>query len=190
MSHPRRRLGVLLLVVLLVGCGVRAQGEPEEVSPSDVPPGLLVPTAMSSAPSSPATAPAGLYLVRVARLERVTVAVSRRDVRVVLEALFAGPSEVQRASGQRSAIRSDSRLVDVRVEGGVATVSTNDSFGALTGPEQILAVAQVVLTATEVPGVHGVMIALNGRPVVVPDVTGALVNGPARRADFLQLVDR
>ena len=49
------------------------------------------------------------------------------------------------------------------------------TFGQLVGPPEIQAVAQVVFTASALPGVTGVTFELAGQPVEVPVASGAQV---------------
>jgi spore germination protein GerM len=70
---------------------------------------------------------------------------------------------------------------------GVGTVDLGGSFGQVGGQEQILAVAQLVFTATSVPGIVKVQFTLGGRPVEVPAGDGTLTQGPLGRSDFPSL---
>ena len=71
------------------------------------------------------------------------------------------------------------------VADGIATV---DFFSAnpvqVVGPDQTLAIAQVVFTATEQPGVTGVIFKIDNRPIEVPTASGAQVPGPVSRSSY------
>ena len=51
--------------------------------------------------------------------------------------------------------------------------------------DQTLAIAQVVYTVTQQPGVTGVAFAIGGKAIEVPTAAGAQVPGPVGRADYL-----
>jgi hypothetical protein len=52
-----------------------------------------------------------------------------------------------------------------------------------------LAVAQVVLTVTSVPGVDSVLVTRDGAPVELPLPGGALTSGPVTGRDYISLVE-
>ena len=68
---------------------------------------------------------------------------------------------------------------------GVATVHFSTDPVQVVGPDQTLAIAQVVYTVTQQPGVTGVTFEIAGKPVEVPTAAGAQVPGPVGRADYL-----
>ena len=62
------------------------------------------------------------------------------------------------------------------------------AFVEVGGQEQILAVAQVVLTATAVPGVERVRFLLEGEAVEVPRADGTLTSDSLQAADYQGLL--
>jgi spore germination protein GerM len=54
----------------------------------------------------------------------------------------------------------------------------------VVGPDQSLAIAQVVFTATQQPGVTGVRFEIDGKPIDVPTAAGVQVPGPVNRASY------
>ncbi len=181
----RTRLVVLgLSAVLLVGaCGVPTDDKPRVVDREALP-GPLRPPESTPTPSTGArvTASARVYLVREGRLQGVTRAVAAPPgLPAVLDALLLGPTPEEQHRGLRSALTSDVRL-DTAVNSGVALIDVTPL--TVEGEEQILAVAQLVFTATAVPGIHSVSISLEGRPVEVPTGDGTLKAAPLERADF------
>jgi len=58
---------------------------------------------------------------------------------------------------------------------------------AIGGQEQILALAQVVLTATSVAGVADVRFTLEDQPVDIPRGDGTLSSGPLTTRDYASL---
>ena len=103
----------------------------------------------------------------------------------VLGALLAGPTGAESAVGLQSFLTGNDVPVTATVAGGVATVDFTTSPIQVVGPDQTLAIAQVVYTATQQPGVTGVMFEIGGQPIEVPTASGAQVPGPVGRADYL-----
>ena len=88
-----------------------------------------------------------------------------------MRALLAGPTARESRQGITTQIPPGTRLLGVRVARGVATVDLGAAILAGTDPAKAPAiVAQVVLTATSVPGVESVRLLVNGRPT--PRLTG------------------
>ena len=54
----------------------------------------------------------------------------------------------------------------------------------MVGPNQTLAIAQVVFTATQQPGVTGVVFQIAGQPIGVPTASGARSPGPVDRTSY------
>jgi spore germination protein GerM len=54
----------------------------------------------------------------------------------------------------------------------------------VVGANQTLAIAQVVFTATQQPGVTSVLFQIAGRPIGVPTASGATVPGPVDRTSY------
>ena len=88
---------------------------------------------------------------------------------------LAGPTDAESAAGLQSAVTTQTTVLGANIAGGTATVNLGGTFGQLVGPPQIQAVAQVVFTASALPGVTGVTFELTGQPVDVPVASGALV---------------
>ena len=77
--------------------------------------------------------------------------------------------------------------MSVAVVGGIATVNftTNPVLDQVVGPDQTLAIAQVVYTATQQSGVTGVVFQIAGQPIGVPTASGVQVPGPVDRTSYL-----
>jgi len=186
-SHQRMRRSIPALlatgavVVGLAGCGVPIDNQPAALSRHGVPFDLLAPTqsttTITSVPS-PIAIPVRIYLIgptgHVAPVSR-TVSVSPPDLLTVLRALVAGPTDAESAAGLQSAVTSQTTVLGANIAGGTATVNLGGTFGQIVGPPEIQAVAQVVFTASALPGVTGVTFELTGQPVEVPVGSGALV---------------
>jgi spore germination protein GerM len=105
----------------------------------------------------------------------------------VLDALVKGPTNPEAATGLASAVPAQTVVVGAVIGANeVATVNLGGTFGQLVGQAQIQAVAQIVFTATTLPGVTSVTFELAGQAVDVPVASGAQVPS-ANRAQFAPL---
>ena len=180
-QHALTALVAVAAVFSLAGCGVPVDKQPSALSRHGIPFDLLQPnpstTTAATAPS-PVEVPVQIFLIGpTGHLAAVTRAVSGStpDLGTVLEALVAGPTDAESARGLQSALTTQTTILSATVAGGTATVNVGGTFGQLVGPPEIQAVAQVVFTATALPGVTGVTFELSGQPVQVPVASGALV---------------
>lgn len=145
------------------------------------------------APSEPAGQPPAevdlsLFLVEAEQLVKVVRPARSGDLRNALELLLAGPREAELAAGLRTAISPQTSLRSARLDGDTAVVDLNVALVDVGGQEQILAVAQIVLTATAVPGVREVRFLLEGEPVEVPRADGTLASEALRPEDYRGLL--
>lgn len=186
----------LALLVGLAGCGVTTGGSPEELSPSDVPYGLLS-SAPTSAPPS-AVAPDGdrprVYLVSPGDLlvpSGRDVADGDLDDRLadLLDQLTAGPTSDERQDELTTALPPGAELSVAAVDGDVVTVDLSGPGEAPSGLQSRLAVAQIVLTATSLPGVREVLLTSEDDPLEAPLPSGELTTEPLGAEDFGSLVD-
>ena len=104
----------------------------------------------------------------------------------ILGALLEGPTATESAFGLQSFLSGGTARVKATVAKGVATVNFLSANPVqVVGPDQTLAIAQVVFTATEQPGVRSVIFRIDNRPLEVPTASGAQVPGPVSRAAYL-----
>ena len=75
----------------------------------------------------------------------------------------------------------------VDVSRGVATVDLDESFRELSGSNQLVALAEIVFTATARPGVGQVTFTIAGEPVDVTRSDGSLSSQPLTRRDYASL---
>lgn len=188
---PLARLGLLVLVLCLVAaCGVRSQERPEELSTRNV--GPTLPTAPS--PSGPAPAPGNapstvteeveIYFIRQDRLAPVPRRVPLDGgLSSRIDALVAGPTAVEQAGGLSSAMPPGTRI-EARVVDNVAVAGLPDGFTALSGTEQVLALAQLVYTLTAGGTVSGLQLTDAGKPIDMAVDGGRVVPGPVTRANY------
>ena len=178
---------VALVVALLTACGI-----PQDQEPTTTPGGVVMPAVAPSnaappdgpADPSPAEPALAVFLVRADQLEEVVRGAPGGDLTRTLGVLLAGPTEAELMSGLRTAISPETELRSARREGDTAVVDLSAAFVEVGGQEQILAVAQVVLTATTVPGVSRVRFLLEGEAVEIPRADGTLSSESLGAADY------
>jgi hypothetical protein len=178
---------VFVVAGSLVSCGIAPDTKPQALSRKDVPFDLLAPSTTIASPEAPRV-PLNVYLVGITGLVPVTRGVhAPATLAEALTALQAGPTDAEVTNGLRTSIPEQSSLSAGPVGFGLGTVELGSTFGQVGGQEQILAVAQLVFTATSVPGILKVQFTLDGRPVEVPAGDGTLTQGPLGRSDFPSL---
>jgi len=187
--RPRRLVLVALaLSTGLAGCGVGPQSAPRALDRSQVPFGLLsssTTTTSSTEPSSPALI---VYFEQSQHLVPVRHAVAGPvSVTAALDALGAGPTTAEAAAGLTSPASSAAPFVAGRVQSGLVNINVNSAFANLAGQSQILAAAQLVFTATSVPGVTRVALSVGGQQSQVPTADGSLTQAPLTRSDYASL---
>ncbi|MCL4414760.1 MAG: GerMN domain-containing protein [Acidimicrobiales bacterium] len=183
-------IAAVAAIALLAACGVPTQAKPVPIARSAVPFSLLAPsTPSATVPPAPVEVPVQVYLVAPdGHLAPVTRDVAfPAPLSAVLVALLAGPTNPEASSGLESAIPSGARILSVSEAAGTATIDLGNAFGQLVGQTQIEAIAQIVFSATSVPGVHAVKFDLAGTPIEVPVANGAETPGPLTRAQYAGL---
>lgn len=197
------RLGAVLLAaaVLLSGCGISSDRNPRALPSNDVPFGLLdqeTPPTTTDAPGETST-PSGarravIFLVdNDERLFEVTQEVAAPGgVRQAMQALFSDLNAEQLAAGLNTGIDAGTRLLDVTgpTSEGLVVLDVSRGLSTTIRERLRLALAQIVYTATAVPGVRSVRFKIDGELSDVPDGTGAATSRPLTRADFAQFAPR
>lgn len=178
-------------VAALAGCGVVPDRGPQALPTGDVPFGLLQATPAPSASSEPAEATVRVFFLRGQRLVAVrrTAPYPGRPDQAV-RALLDGVSSEQSDAGLRSAIPDGTSLLAFDLQDEVATLDLSSQFASIRSGEQVLAVAQLVYTATSSARVRQVKLAVAGRPVEVPRPDGSLTGAPVGRSDYARLLRR
>jgi hypothetical protein len=173
----RARAAVLGVLLAVAGCGVEPQAGPEPLDVSPPPP--AEPSGLPE-PDGPRVT---VYFVRGAALAPVVRATAGSDADAAVQQLVAGPTRPEVLSGLRTALAPQALEVDERPVGGLTTVAVTREFTGVSGGNQLLAVAQVVWTLTELPGTTEVRFLVDGAPVEVPTDEG-LTDEPVDRGDY------
>ena len=113
------------------------------------------------------------------RTEPFTAGVGRR----ALEALFDGPTDAERHADVSTSINPGTRLLDLTIDEGVATVDLDSTFTANETLASVVgSLAQVVYTLTQFDSVKGVVFEVDGNPLF--ELFGNPGADVQRRADF------
>ncbi|MBB3086853.1 GerMN domain-containing protein [Geodermatophilus sabuli] len=185
-------LGTLGLGAVLAGCGVPTGGPAETIPASEVPFGLTSPSAQTSATPAPEPQadPTRVYLVArddslVPRPREVTGRLAQDRLDSLLAALAAGPTAAEHDLQLSTALPPDVELTVTDLTGGTATIDLAGPTDAPAGPAGRRAVAQLVLSATSVPGVDAVVLTVDGAPVDAPLPSGQLSPAPLSADDYV-----
>lgn len=193
MTRANRRNHILGLLVALVafGCGVPTTSSSRPIDPAAIPGQFTATTAAPTTTTSSSTTvvepppstttttlpveEVQLFFVSGSRLVPIgRLLLSPASAPQVLAALSEGIPDIDEAAGLRSALPSG-LVIDVAVERGVATVDLDPAFTLIvTGPEQRLAVAQIVLTLTRRAGIGQIVFSRDSEPIAVPRGRGDL----------------
>jgi hypothetical protein len=169
----------------LSACGVGAQSAPHPIDRADVPFGLVE---RAEAPATPSPAPYSftIFLVAGDRLQAATRgSQSPPTPGAQLRRLLQGPTPTEADAGLRTLLTPDVAVDHVRVADGIATISLSGANAAQPpGSDRALAVAQLVYTATAIPGVERVRFEVDGEPAEIPRGDGTLTNRPVGRDDY------
>lgn len=194
-GRGRAVAGLALLGLLLGGCGVPTSGAPRTIAPSDVPYGLASPTASAPAEqlSEPVLDPSRIFLVDetdtlVARGRDVTGSGARERLSDLLADLAAGPTGGELDQQLSTALPPDVELTVREVTGGTAAIELAGPVDAPSGWASRRAVAQVVLTATSLPGIDAVRLTIAGEPVEAPLPSGELTSEPLTAEDYAEFL--
>jgi hypothetical protein len=188
MSRPGVRclaVAALAAVVLAVGgCAIQPDSAPRDI-PED-----LVDRDTPSVPAAggPARGSDRIFLVAPEGSEQPLRTVRRDtggDAETLLTELISGPNSAEFEAGYRSAVPATLVLDSIEVDGGVAQLDVNDALLELSGGDLTDAVAQIVFTASEIPGADSVLIRVDGATREWPDGTGAQHRGPLTTYDFI-----
>jgi hypothetical protein len=172
------------LAVALAGCGsgkAVSLGKPKTQTTTGKEPTGNVPTLLSLE----VWFTRGDGLIAVRRTHQPTPRVAT----AAIDALLAGPTAAERASGVVSAVPSGTRLLGITIRGGVATVDLTSEYqsggGSLSMQTRL---GQVVYTLTQFPTVQKVRFRLGGTPVNVFSSEGIVLDHPVGRSDYVNLL--
>jgi spore germination protein GerM len=178
---------VLALAGVLTACGIGVESQPKVIQRADVPfrlaqraPGTPTTTVDASRRSYTLYFLSGTGLRAVVRSARTTPSPA-----ATLRALVQGPDPSDAEAGLRTLLDPEVSIERVSIDHGLATVELGGPGSAhVATDEQALGVAQLVYTATALPGVERVRFLVDGRPAAIPRGDGTLTNRAVVRADY------
>jgi hypothetical protein len=182
---------VVATALAFCACGITTERSPHALEDARLP---IDRPAADPARSAATTTSPGVFLVSHDKLiaaprDADPTAVDARGRLVhLLGALLEGPTQDELRAGLRTAIPPDTQLGNVTLSGAVATIDVTGAFTTVSGQEQVVALAQLVTTATSVPGVDQVKVLIGNRVVEIPRADGKLSSGPVTRADYQSLL--
>ena len=189
-ASPRR---LVLAVVLSAvgsssGCGVPTQQSAEPIE-NDRLPIALQERAVPDATVGPPLESIAVWLVRDDALSSVVHLVeSPVTPGVALRQLELGATQAEQRQGLRSAIPDAGMVGDATVTRGTTTVELAQSFDQIPPRDQMLAIAQIVLTLTDLRGVGRVQFERSDASLAVPLADGSMTDEPVSADDYFALV--
>lgn len=175
---------IWLLSVALAACGIPIDSEPESlVLEIEDPPPVNEPLVEDLAAVS-------MYLVREEGLVHITRDLpASASIEDVVDSLLGGVSLPEERANLGTSIPAGTKLLEVEQVDSLLHIDLSGEFASVGGEEEILAVAQIVLTATASDSVDMVAFRLGGVPTDVPVASGALSVEPVSAQDYQELLE-
>lgn len=187
-------LAVVAVTLLIAGCGLEADGEPNAIASEDLPADLLdpnPPTSSTSLPDSTARTAITIFLVARAGDDTKLVPTIREvadgsRARDRIDALLQAPTPEEQTLGLVSSIPTDTVLLDTSLvpEESELVVNLSRAIFDIQGEELAKAFAQLVWTVTELPTVRQVRFRVDGRAYRAPNAEGIEQDGAVTRGDY------
>lgn len=189
-------LAVLVgLALVVAGCGVTTDDDPQAIDADDIPAELLDPNPPTSTTVvSTEGTPVPVYLLvrtgtttRLAPTQREVADPTRPGDRI--DALLEPLSPEEQEAGLISSIPSDTVLLDTELirDEQELVVNLSGALFDVEGEELARAFAQIVYTVTELDGVRQVRFKVDGETFRAPDAEGVEQDGAVTRADYSEL---
>ncbi len=176
---------VLAATTVLAGCGVTPEDAARPLSSESVPLSRL--NRPTGAAQPPGARSESLQFVRGTSLVSVLRPALRLTPETVLSDLLSGPTPDERAQGLTTALPTGTDLRLAGVQDRVADVVLGGDLLDSGRSDQLLALAQVVVTLDDLPEVDAVRFLRDGVPVPVPRADGAIEPTPVTAADYAGL---
>lgn len=189
--RPRRALpAILAVLVVAAACGVPQDPAPRVLDPADLPEELAIPATTTTSTEAPVPRQSvylyfvdGEVLSQPVERELATPA----GLVAALDALIEGPTEEEASAGLTSVIPAETVVLGSDLTNGVLQVNLAEgTLEQIEGAFQSLAIAQLVYTATELPGVDWLWVLIEGEPRALPTDEGD-VEAPVGRVHYASL---
>jgi spore germination protein GerM len=169
----------------LTACSVPDQKTPEIL-------GGVQETIQPSAAPKPSTPSSSRLIVYFVDSNSQLVSVARSDpysgLNIAIGELLAGPTSAELGDGLSSAIPVGTKLIYASISGSTARLDFSNDLASISGHEQLLAFAQIVVTSGSIPGIALVQISVAGQAVNAPQPDGTLAEGPVAPSEYASLV--
>ena len=192
LRRPSRLTALLLLLVVALGavaCGIPEDDAPRSVAADEIPEALVAAPTTTSAPQGGVGT--NLFFIEAEQgrsvLSPQQVPLDNQQIRTVLEALVGTVPE-DLPDGVNSSIPAETQVLGTSLDDGVLTIDLSAEFATVSGDILIQAVGQLVFTATDRPGVDGVLFTVEGEATTVPDADSSELTSPATRSDYAGLL--
>jgi len=178
-------LAVSAALIAAAGCSISPDSAPRDI-PVLQQDELL---ASSDRAAGAATGTSRIFLLSPeAGGQATTIVAVPRDVDetpvALLAALLAGPNDDELDAQYRTAIPTDVEVRTAQVRGGTLIVDMSAGLLQLAGDGLIDAIAQIVFTSSELPGVRSVKILIDGADQQWPTGTGVFQSAPLTVYDY------
>ena len=187
----RGLVAAVVLTVPIAACGVPDDGL-IAIEPSELPDSLHPSSTTTTAVSLEAHDGSGytdVYCIRENQLVPEPIGfASTPSLERVVSILERGPGSADRTVPERSAVSQGEVIAALARDGERVTVELGPAFAEVAGADQVLALGQIVITLTSVPGVGSVALRQEGEPLDVPLPDGTLVRRPVVRDDYSSLI--
>ena len=195
MRGRRARAALIAAVVFLTGaCGIPVDHDAHVVEIGnfvrEVERGLTAQNPIDDRDGAPIT----VYMIapgqelRLVAMERIAPYLS---IDQILKQLLFGPAGDEWSRGIRSAISSQAKLRNVVIVDGQAFIDIQRPLVETLGTDYILALAQIVVTATEVPGINRVRLSLDEVDLSdAPTDDGTSTSGALTRKDYASFLPK
>ena len=177
------------LLGIVTSCGIQADDGPRDVAVDDR---SLTPA--DAVDASEASGASRVYLVTPIETDAQRRLRSvQRDVQPrpapLLEVLLDGPNATEAGAGMSTALPAGLQLLSTRPVGDVLFVDVSDEMTDLSGDLLILAVAQIVHTASEIDSVRAVRLRIEGHDLPWPRGDGKTASGALTVYDYPGVVE-
>jgi spore germination protein GerM len=188
---------VLALVVAAGSCGIPNDHSPRPIAQGALPAALKPQTTTTQIVLSAGTDAVRMFLVRnedsTPRLAQVTMGIrhttdlTTRVREVMTELIAEQPASSGATKNLTNTIPSSVRILGLKLDGDVLDLDVSN-LDNVESTQQRLAFAQMVFTATDLPGVDAVRFSISGRSAQVPlDTATSKLDQAIDRGDYAQL---
>lgn len=155
---------VIAALIAATSCSIGTDDEPRA---------LAVSTTTTTLPATPTSggASAVVYYLRDGQLIPVSLSLPDRQVQTVVETLFEVPDTSVQGQDLTTSVPVDTHLTSMELQDGTLTLDLSEEFDNVVGPSRQLAIAQIVMTATEFGNVERVRFRVDGDPIQVATPT-------------------